>query len=100
MNKKNIIILTLSFFTIFFGCGPEEIFKEVGTYRYGNKHGKWVSYCEHGNAIEEGNYKNGNKDGKWTSYFEDGKIWYEGNYLEGKKHGEFIFYGVGNYNKN
>ena len=47
---------------------------------------------------EVGDYKDGEKHGKWISYFEDGKIWYEGNYKNGKEHGEFIYFGNGNYN--
>ena len=72
---KNLFkILILSLFTFSFCCGPEEITKEEGNYKDGNKDGKWISYCEHGNIIEEGNYK------------------------DGKKHGEFVYYGYGNYN--
>ena len=88
---KNLFkILILSLFTFSFCCGPEDVVKEEGNYKDGNKDGEWISYCEHGNIIEEGNYKDGKKYGKWISYLEDGQIWYEGNYHEGKKDGKFI----------
>ena len=96
---KNIIsTLILSLFTFSFCCEMEEVTREVGDYKDGEKHGKWISYCKHENKIQEGNYKNGKKHGKWISYFEDGQVWFEGNYNNGKEHGEFIYFGNGNYN--
>ena len=96
---KNIILtLILSLFTFSFCCEMEEVTREVGDYKDGEKHGKWISYCKHDQKIIEGNYKYGKKYGKWISYFEDGQIWYEGNYKNGKEHGEFIYFGNGNYN--
>ena len=72
---KNIIsTLILSLFTFSFCCEMEEVTREVGDYKDGEKHGKWISYLE------------------------DGEIWYEENYIDGKEHGEFILYGYGNYN--
>ena len=96
---KNLYkILVLSLFTFSFCCEMEEVTREVGDYKDGEKHGKWISYCKHDQKIIEGNYKDGKKYGKWISYFEDGQIWYEGNYKNGKEHGEFIYFGNGNYN--
>ena len=76
----------------------EEVTREVGDYKDGEKHGKWISYCIHDQKINEGNYIDGEKHGKWISYLEDGQIWYEENYKDGEEHGEFILYGYGNYN--
>ena len=97
-NSNYIVYVVVLFLSFSFGCGSEEVINEVGNYKDGEKHGKWISYCKHDNKIQEGNYKNGKKHGKWISYLEDGQIWYEENYIDGKEHGEFILYGYGNYN--
>jgi antitoxin component YwqK of YwqJK toxin-antitoxin module len=99
MNIKNYIIsFGIFIFSFSFSCGLEEATSEVGNYKDGKKDGKWISYCEHENKIQEGNYKDGEKQGKWVFYLEDGPIWYEENYVDGIEHGEFILYGYGNYN--
>ncbi len=97
-NLISICFSLVLLLSITFCCGTEEVMNEEGKYLDGEKHGKWTSYCEHGNIIEEGKYLNGEKHGKWTTYFDDGQIWYEGKYKDGKKSGDFIFYGYGNYN--
>ncbi len=96
--KSLINISIISLFTFSFCCEMEEVSREVGDYKDGEKHGKWISYCIHDQKINEGNYIDGEKHGKWISYLEDGQIWYEENYKDGEEHGEFILYGYGNYN--
>ena len=92
------ILCLCSFFTISFCCEMEEVSREVGDYKDGEKHGKWISYFIHDQKINEGNYIDGEKHGKWISYLEDGEIWRKENYLNGRKHGKSITYGYGNYN--
>ena len=92
----NISIITL--FTFSFCCEMEEVYREVGDYKDGEKHGKWISYCIHDQKINEGNYIDGEKHGKWIFYFENEQIWYEGNFKNGIEDGQFIYYGNGNYN--
>ena len=98
MRKIISILFSMVFFSFSFGCGPEEIINEEGSYREGKKDGKWISYCKHEHKIQEGNYIDGEKHGKWIYYFEDGQIWYEGSYKDGKEYGKFIYNDYGNYN--
>ena len=51
---RNMICLFVCFFTFTCCCSPEQITKEEGNYKDGNKDGKWISYCEHGNIIQDG----------------------------------------------
>lgn len=46
--------------------------KEKGSYRNGEKHGKWKTYDEKGDKIKETRYKNGQM--RWERIYKDGKL--------------------------
>ena len=61
--------------------------KEVGEYRNGEKHGKWIKWNESGNKVTEANYYLGDKEGEWTIWDAEGNKRYEMFYDKGEKVG-------------
>ena len=79
--------------------------KSITTYRDSVKDGKYISFYENGNKLQEGQYKNGKKDGAWKEWSKHGsliteqnckaledetcfiKSWYGKDRLEGKYKG-------------
>ena len=68
---------------------------EEGTYKNGEKHGKWTAYYP-GGAYPAmiTNYKNGLLEGKMLQYTRRGELTTEINYSKGEKHGDMIIYGA------
>lgn len=46
--------------------------KEKGSYRNGEKHGRWKTYNEKGHKIKEARYKMGKM--RWERIYKDGKL--------------------------
>ncbi|MEZ5084485.1 MAG: hypothetical protein R2750_13730 [Bacteroidales bacterium] len=53
---------------------------------------KETRYWENGHKSMEGTYKNGNRDGKWTAWYIDGTIWSSGEYTDGIENGLKVVY--------
>ena len=56
------------------------ITKFKGYFRFGKRHGQWLSFYPNGLMWSEMFYDKGLRDGKNTTYFENGKIRYIGFY--------------------
>jgi antitoxin component YwqK of YwqJK toxin-antitoxin module len=63
-----------------------------GTYKEGQRDGKWTYWHENGNLWSEGLFKTGKADGKRTTYFVNGKVQYEGTYKEDMRVGVWRFF--------
>lgn len=44
---------------------------QVGTYKDGKLHGKWISYDQNGKKVAMANYEEGQKTGKWFFWSSD-----------------------------
>lgn len=79
----------------------EEIYKgkilTKGSFKNGERSGKWNFMSWEGPVEQEGNYVDGKKEGEWKFYYPDGKISCLMNYKSGKRDGFFKgFYNNGN----
>ncbi len=100
--KKTIILLALTFITVFVYGQDKKIQKfneetnlievtdfhangiisQEGTFNLnGQLHGEWISYNTLGNKISQGSYENGVKSGKWIFWSKDTmkEVEYSGN---------------------
>ena len=71
---------------------PNGIKKFIGFFRFGKRHGQWLSFFPNGNAWSEMHYDKGLRHGPNTVYFENGKIRYSGFYKFDKQDSLWIFY--------
>ena len=84
-NSNYIVYVVVLFLSFSFGCGPEEVFNEIGNYKDGKKDGKWISYWDmNGQKKEDQTYKDGKRDGLWISWYENGNKAEEGTFKDGK----------------
>ena len=59
---------------------------------YGKQDGKWTSWYENGQKMEEKTFKDGERDGLFTGWYEDGQKNWEVTYTSGKKQGLGLYY--------
>ena len=66
--------------------------KTEGSYRGGEKYGKWITWFKNGNKKDGGNYVNGGKSGLWIQWWETGEKSGEGEYRNKQRFGEWTYY--------
>jgi antitoxin component YwqK of YwqJK toxin-antitoxin module len=66
------------------------VLKSQYTYEGGVKNGDYSLFYPDGQLRETGKFRFGIKHGRWISYHRNGKIHMEGEYQDGKKSGDFI----------
>ena len=66
---------------------PNGQLRETGKYRFGIKHGRWVSYHRNGNLHMEGEYQDGKKSGDFIVTSPSGTHVQKGPYFLDMKHG-------------
>jgi antitoxin component YwqK of YwqJK toxin-antitoxin module len=63
-----------------------------GTFKNGERDGKWTYWYDNGNVWSEGEFKNGESHSLRRVYHPNGKLYYEGNFDNGKAIGIWKFY--------
>lgn len=71
---------------------PNGITKFRGNFRFGERHGQWMSFYPNGKAWSEMHYDKGLRNGPNIAYFEDGKIRYSGFYKNDNKDSVWCYY--------
>lgn len=66
--------------------------EQEGTFKKGERHGKWTYWYDNGNIWSEGDFKNGKSDGYRKVYHPNGKLFYEGNYKADQPTGKWKFF--------
>jgi len=64
---------------------PNGIIKFRGQFRFGQRHGQWMSFYPTGEAWSEMHYDKGLREGPNITYYENGKIRYNGYYKSDKQ---------------
>jgi len=73
------------------------ITKFRGTYRFGKKHGQWMSFYPTGLAWSELHFDKGLRQGPNIAYFENGKTRYSGNYKNDERDSVWLYFdSIGN----
>ncbi len=73
------------------------ITKFKGNFRFGKKHGQWMSFYPTGLAWSELHFDKGLREGPNITYFENGKIRYEGYYRKDVRDSVWLYYdSIGN----
>lgn len=73
------------------------ITKFTGNFRFGKKHGQWMSFYPTGIAWSELHFDKGLREGPNITYFENGKIRYEGYYRKDVRDSIWLYYdSIGN----
>ncbi len=76
---------------------PTGITKFMGFYRFGKRHGQWISFYQNGTPWSEMNFDKGIKQGTNVTYTEAGKVRYKGFYKNDKQDSIWIYYdSIGN----
>jgi antitoxin component YwqK of YwqJK toxin-antitoxin module len=57
---------------------------DIGEYRNGQRHGKWIKWYEDGNKLWEEEYQNGQKHGKCIDWYENGNKRWEYEWQNGQ----------------
>lgn len=68
------------------------ITKFKGFFRFGKRHGQWMSFYPNGLLWSEMHYDKGLREGPNTTYFIDGKVRYSGYYKGDRKDSVWSFY--------
>lgn len=68
------------------------IIKFKGTYRFGKKHGQWMSFYPNGLAWSELHFDKGLRHGPNLTYFENGKLRYSGAYKNDARDSVWLYY--------
>ncbi|MBL7932909.1 MAG: hypothetical protein JNL60_13460 [Bacteroidia bacterium] len=71
---------------------PNGIIKFKGQFRFGQKHGHWLSFYPNGLKWSEMHYDKGLRHGPNITYFEDGVMRYSGFYKLDKKDSVWCYY--------
>jgi len=71
---------------------PGGITKFRGNFRFGQRHGQWMSFYPNGLAWSELHYNKGLRHGPNIAYYEDGKIRYSGFYKNDLKDSLWCYY--------
>ena len=71
---------------------PTGITKFKGFFRFGKRHGQWMSFYPSGLAWSEMHYDKGLRQGPNITYFENGKVRYNGFYKLDKQDSVWCYY--------
>jgi len=71
---------------------PTGITKFVGFFRFGQRHGQWLSFYPNGLAWSEMHYDKGLRHGPNMTYYPDGKMRFSGFYKLDKKDSVWCYY--------
>lgn len=71
---------------------PSGITKFTGFFRFGKRHGQWLSFYENGLAWSEMHYDKGLRHGPNITYFENGKVRYSGFYKNDLRDSIWTYY--------
>ncbi len=71
---------------------PNGITKFTGFFRFGKRHGQWMSFYDNGFAWSEMHYDKGLRHGPNITYFENGKMRYSGFYKNDLRDSVWIYY--------
>jgi antitoxin component YwqK of YwqJK toxin-antitoxin module len=63
-----------------------------GTFKNGERHGKWTYWYDNGNVWSRGEFKKGKSHGLRQVYHPNGQLFYEGRYKNDKPVGTWRFY--------
>ncbi len=76
---------------------PNGLIKFKGFFRFGQRHGMWLSFYPSGLPWSEMHYDKGLRDGPNMTYFENGKMRYSGFYKKDLKDSVWTYYdSIGN----
>ena len=68
------------------------IVKFKGNFRFGKRHGQWMSFYPTGLAWSEMHYDKGLREGPNLTYFENGKLRYTGYYKNDTRDSVWLYY--------
>lgn len=71
---------------------PGGIIKFKGFFRFGQRHGQWISFYPSGLMWSEMHYDKGLRHGPNITYFESGKIRYSGFYKNDQQDSVWVYY--------
>jgi antitoxin component YwqK of YwqJK toxin-antitoxin module len=71
---------------------PSGIILYRGFFRFGQRHGQWVSFYQNGMPWSEQSYNKGLREGANIVYYENSKIRYKGYYRNDKRDSVWTFY--------
>lgn len=71
---------------------PSGIVKYSGFFRFGKRHGQWVSFRPNGLPWSEQSYNKGLREGVNIAYHENSKVYYKGFYRNDKRDSVWVFY--------
>lgn len=71
---------------------PNGIIKYTGFFRFGQRHGQWVSFYNNGIPWSEQSYDKGKREGANVVYFENSKVRYKGFFKNDKRDSVWMFY--------
>ena len=71
---------------------PSGITKFTGFFRFGQRHGQWLSFYPNGEIWSEMHYDKGLRHGPNKAYFESGKLRYEGFYKNDEQDSVWNYY--------
>jgi antitoxin component YwqK of YwqJK toxin-antitoxin module len=71
---------------------PNGITKFVGFFRFGQRHGQWMSFFPNGSAWSEMHYDKGLRHGPNLVYYENGKLRYTGAYKKDLRDSIWTYY--------
>jgi hypothetical protein len=71
---------------------PGGIIKYSGFFRFGKRHGQWVSFYPNGTPWSEQSYNKGLKEGVNIAYHENSKIYFKGFWKADKRDSIWAFY--------
>jgi len=71
---------------------PNGITQFQGAYRFGLRHGQWISFYENGEKWSESFYDKGKRHGATNVYYSSGKLHYAGWYKNDLKDSLWLFY--------
>ena len=70
----------------------KSITKFKGNFRFGKRHGQWMSFYPTGLAWSEMHYDKGLREGPNLTYFETGKVRYAGYYRKDVRDSIWLYY--------
>ena len=68
------------------------IVKYRGFFRFGQRHGQWLSFYPNGNQWSEMHYDKGKREGPNTTYFTNGRVRYTGIYRNDVRDSIWLYY--------
>lgn len=71
---------------------PTGITKFKGFYRFGKRHGQWISFYQNGLPWSEMNFDKGLRNGQNITYTETGKLRYKGIYKNDKRDSIWLYF--------